>query len=79
MKNLFFPGNPPSIEQPTGPYPTVVTQLSGRKVAVVQAFAFTKYLGVLNLEFDSDGELVSSSGNPRLLDSSVPQGKYRRV
>ena len=68
-------GKPPSIEKPVGPYPTMVTQPSGRKVAVVQAYVYTKYLGTLNLKFDDDGELVTASGNPRLLDASVQQGK----
>ena len=49
-------------------------QPSGRKVPVVQAFAYTKYLGTLNLQFDEDGELVSSGGNPQLLDNRIAQG-----
>lgn len=41
------------IEAPTepivGPYPTVITQDSGKQVPIVQAFAFTKYMGELKL------------------------------
>ena len=28
-----------------GPYPTIVKKSNGREAAVVQAFAYTKYLG----------------------------------
>ena len=66
----------PSREKPVGPYPTVVVQpKTGRKVPVVQAYAFTKYLGYLELEFDDQGEVVSMSGDPILLDSKWPQSK----
>lgn len=41
---------PPSIEKPEDLYPVVITQESGRKVLVVQAFAYTKYLGILHLK-----------------------------
>ncbi|MPC60139.1 5'-nucleotidase [Portunus trituberculatus] len=56
-----------------GDYPSVVTQRNGRQVPVVQAYAFGKYLGKLQLSFDERGELVSWSGNPILLDGSIPQ------
>lgn len=36
-----------SPEAVRGPYPTVVVQRSGKKVPVVQAYAFTKYMGKL--------------------------------
>ena len=68
---------PPSGEKPVGPYPTYVTQpRTGRKVPVVQAYAFTKYLGYLEIEFDDQGELISLSGDPVLLDSKWPQSKF---
>lgn len=38
------------IEPVVGPYPTVITQDSGKRVPVVQAFAFTKYMGELKLK-----------------------------
>lgn len=43
----------------------------GRQVPVVQAYAFGKYLGFLKVTFDSNGNVVKSSGNPILLDSST--------
>lgn len=71
----MFPGTPPSSEVPAGPYPFMVTSLDGRKVPVVQAYAFGKYLGFLKVTFDQDGHVTSATGNPILLDGSVPQGK----
>lgn len=68
-------GSPPSTEVPEGPYPFMVTSDEGRQVPVVQAFAFGKYLGFLKVTFDDDGEVVKVSGNPILLDSSIPQGE----
>ena len=32
-----------------GPYPTIVKKRDGRQAAVVQAFAYTKYLGKIRL------------------------------
>lgn len=67
-------GTPPSTEQPDGPYPFMVDSDDGRKVPVVQAYAYGKYLGRLNVTFDEKGNVVEAVGNPILLDSSVPEG-----
>jgi 5'-nucleotidase/UDP-sugar diphosphatase len=48
-----------------GPYPTMVGD-----VPVVQAYAYTKYLGEVRLTFDDDGTLIEVSGDPILLDAS---------
>lgn len=71
--SFLFTGKPPSSETAEGDYPTMITQVSGKKVPVVQAFWFTKYLGYLQLEFDGEGNLVTVDGAPILLDASVPQ------
>ena len=68
-------GNPPSREKPKGDYPTVVKQDSGDEVLVVQAFAYGKYLGFLQVEFDDAGKVTSWTGQPILLDNSVEQGE----
>ena len=39
--------NPEAVR---GPYPTTVVQPSGKKVPVVQAYAYTKYLGKLHVQ-----------------------------
>ncbi|MEO0909872.1 MAG: metallophosphoesterase, partial [Pseudomonadota bacterium] len=48
------------------PYPTMV---DGRPVA--QAYAYSKYIGNLTVTFDDDGNVISASGDPLLLDASV--------
>ena len=67
---------------PVGPYPTFVRQASGREVAVVQAYAFTKYLGRLRIRFDEAGEIRSRGdvqGEPQLLDNSTAQGVFENA
>lgn len=54
-----------------GPYPTWVTRDGGDLVPVVQAYAYSKYLGHLELIFDDAGRLIHAEGNTILLDASV--------
>ena len=56
-----------------GPYPTIVTKADGKRAAVVQAYAYTKYLGHLNMTFNDNGDLVSWKGLPLLLDGSIEE------
>ncbi|XP_074718108.1 5'-nucleotidase isoform X2 [Strix uralensis] len=70
---FLYTGTPPSTEEPAGPYPFMVDSDDGRKVPVVQAYAYGKYLGYLNVTFDKKGNVVEAVGNPILLDSSVPE------
>lgn len=39
-----------NAEAVRGPYPTIVEQPSGKRVPVVQAYAYTKYLGKLHVQ-----------------------------
>ncbi|MEX0286411.1 MAG: bifunctional UDP-sugar hydrolase/5'-nucleotidase [Paracoccaceae bacterium] len=55
-------------DRAAGPYPDMVNG-----VAVVQAYAYGKYLGELNLTFDDDGNLSDASGEPVLIDASVSE------
>lgn len=52
----------------------MVTQSSGKRVPVVQAYAYTKYLGYLELDFDSNWKIVNYYGLPVLLDANFPEG-----
>ncbi|NWH72569.1 5NTD nucleotidase, partial [Piaya cayana] len=70
---FLYTGIPPSTEKPAGPYPFMVDSDDGRKVPVVQAYAYGKYLGYLNVTFDKKGNVVEAVGNPILLDNSVPE------
>ena len=58
---FLYNGPVPSREQAAGPYPTYVTVNDTDKVVpVVQASAYTKYMGHLRLNFDLDtGDLLS--------------------
>ncbi len=55
----------------TGAYPTWASREDGTLVPIVQAYAYSKYLGHLTLTFDDDGSLAYASGDTILLDASV--------
>uniref|UniRef100_A0A182NS57 Apyrase n=1 Tax=Anopheles dirus TaxID=7168 RepID=A0A182NS57_9DIPT len=58
---------------PTEAYPYVVQQPTGRRVLIVQAGSFTKYIGHLLVHFDENGEVASWEGNTEFLDDSFPR------
>ncbi len=62
-----------TIEGASGPYPTVVNSPSGAPVLIVQAEAYGKYLGNLEVTFDADGVASAWQGEPILLDASVAE------
>lgn len=72
---FLYTGPPPSSEMPAGNYPFLVKSDDGRQVPVVQAYAFGKYLGYLNVTFDDQGNVIKTSGNPILLNSSIPEDR----
>jgi 5'-nucleotidase len=47
-------------------YPVMVGE-----TAVVQAYAYGKFLGELNVTFDDDGKIVEAKGEPLLIDGGV--------
>ena len=51
-----------------GPYPTMVGN-----TAIVQAYAYGKYLGELNVTFDDAGIITQAVGEPILIDASVAE------
>ncbi|MEM9425896.1 MAG: bifunctional metallophosphatase/5'-nucleotidase [Pseudomonadota bacterium] len=55
-------------EDADGPYPDVVNS-----VPIVQAYAYGKYLGELEIVFDDDGKVISATGEPVLLDASIAE------
>ena len=59
-----------NIEEGAVEYATLVTSPSGRAVPIVQAFAFSRYLGALQLDFADDGAVVAANGDTVLLDAS---------
>jgi 5'-nucleotidase/UDP-sugar diphosphatase len=52
-------------------YATMVESPSGRAVPIVQAYAFSRYLGDLRLEFGEDGAVVSAEGDTMPIDAAV--------
>ncbi|WP_390625167.1 bifunctional metallophosphatase/5'-nucleotidase [Falsirhodobacter algicola] len=55
-------------EGAAGPYPTMVNG-----VPIVQAEAYSMYLGELVVTFDDDGRVIAADGAPKLLDASVAE------
>jgi 5'-nucleotidase len=53
-------------ERAEGPYPTMVGN-----TAIVQAYAYGKYLGALNVTFDDAGNITQATGEPILIDAAV--------
>ncbi len=53
-----------------GPYPTMVGE-----TAIVQAYAYGKFLGELNVTFDDAGEIIQAVGEPLIMDGAVPEDK----
>lgn len=51
-----------------GPYPTMVGN-----TAIVSAYAYSKFLGELNVVFNDSGDIISASGEPLLMDASVEE------
>lgn len=58
-------------EKASGPYPVVVQNPEGKDVPIVQAYAYGKFLGEIDVTWDDDGNLVKAEGEPILLDASV--------
>uniref|UniRef100_A0A131Z6S1 5'-nucleotidase n=1 Tax=Rhipicephalus appendiculatus TaxID=34631 RepID=A0A131Z6S1_RHIAP len=66
-------GYPPE-NKPEGDYPTVVNKSDGNGTAlVVQDFWFGKFLGFLQVLFDKEGNVKNWTGNPILINASVPE------
>ncbi|MEM0950035.1 MAG: bifunctional metallophosphatase/5'-nucleotidase [Pseudomonadota bacterium] len=55
-------------EDAQGSYPEMTNG-----VPIVQAYAYGKYLGELTITFDDDGNVVSATGDPIILDASVEE------
>ncbi|MXX88153.1 MAG: multifunctional 2',3'-cyclic-nucleotide 2'-phosphodiesterase/5'-nucleotidase/3'-nucleotidase [Boseongicola sp. SB0677_bin_26] len=55
-------------ERADGPYPLMVGN-----TAIVQAYAYGKFLGEIDITFDGDGNIVEAVGEPILIDASVAE------
>ncbi|CAH2052260.1 unnamed protein product, partial [Iphiclides podalirius] len=73
--SLLWNGPSPSGEDVAGPYPVFIETTDDKKhqVLIVQASAFTKYMGNLTVYFDYLGRYVKWDGGPVFLDRSIPE------
>lgn len=72
--SFLFSGSPtPGPDKPVGDYPIIVKQENGHEVLIVQASAYTKYLGNITLFFNDDGVVESYEGAPIFLSHDIPQ------
>ncbi|WP_417685018.1 bifunctional metallophosphatase/5'-nucleotidase [Roseibium sp.] len=56
-----------------GPYPTWVDAPDGNKTAIVQAYAYGKFLGELNVTFDDNGVVTEAVGEPIIVDGAIAE------
>lgn len=68
--NTFLSNTDPKA---TGPYPTWIKNPNGGKTAIVQAYAYGKYLGRLDVTFDDDGVVTSAVGEPVIVDGQISE------
>jgi 5'-nucleotidase len=55
-------------DRAAGPYPTMVGE-----TAIVQAYAYGKFLGELNVTFDDAGNITEAKGEPLVMDAEVTE------
>lgn len=53
-----------------GPYPTVVNNTQ-----IVQAYAYGKFLGALDVIFDDAGNVITATGEPIIMDSNIAENE----
>ncbi|WP_081650485.1 bifunctional metallophosphatase/5'-nucleotidase [Paucidesulfovibrio longus] len=66
---LLANGDPEAV----GPCPLVQEGPDGEPVLLVTAGYWGRYLGVLEVEFDEQGRILSSAGNPLPMDAKAPK------
>lgn len=71
---LLYTGTPPSDDKVTDKYPIEVIHGNGKKTLIVQALAFSKFVGNLTVRFNELNEISSFEGNPIYMDEKIPQG-----
>ena len=56
-----------------GPYPTWIEGPDGGRTAIVQAYAYGKFLGRLEVTFDAQGQVTAATGEPILIDGDIAE------
>ncbi|XP_059222625.1 apyrase-like isoform X6 [Stomoxys calcitrans] len=72
---LFTGDNPPGPDKPRGDYPTIIDHNSGRKVLIVQAGAYAKYVGNITVYFNNEGNVIDFEGAPLYMGNEVPEAE----
>ncbi|MCK7615149.1 bifunctional metallophosphatase/5'-nucleotidase [Roseibium sediminicola] len=60
-------------DKAAGPYPTMIDGPDGTPTAVVQAYAYGKFLGELNVTFDDNGVITEAVGEPIIVDGQIAE------
>lgn len=68
---LYSGENPPGPDRVVDNYPIVEIQDNGHKVLIVQASAYTKYLGDITLYFNDAGIIQDYDGKPIFMEHSI--------
>ncbi len=63
-----------TIEGAKGPYPVMVGD-----TAIVQAYAYGKFLGELNVTFDDEGKVIEAVGEPVIMDAAVAEDETTKA
>lgn len=61
-----------NLSQAAGPYPVIAQDVDGKNVALVTTVGEYFYVGELDVEFDTNGEVINVSGAPVLVDKDLP-------
>ncbi|KAG8894825.1 hypothetical protein FRB99_000971 [Tulasnella sp. 403] len=56
-----------------GPYPTIEKNLDSKEVFVVTAAKWGRYLGKIDVAYNSEGKIVAYTGAPIVMESTIPQ------
>ncbi len=59
------------LKRAKGPYPTWVKTPNGGRTAIVQAYAYGRFLGRLSVVFDKNGVVTRAEGEPILIDGRI--------
>ncbi|XP_061723088.1 apyrase-like isoform X1 [Cydia pomonella] len=72
--SLLWNGPSPSGEAVAGPYPVFIENVADKhQVLIVQASAFTKYMGNMSVYFNFRGQYVKHDGGPIFLDRTIAE------
>ncbi|ORX84794.1 Metallo-dependent phosphatase [Basidiobolus meristosporus CBS 931.73] len=67
--------NDPNYLQSKGPYTTTVKNLANENTYVVQAWAWGRYVGHVNLYYDKSGKVAAIGGEPIYIDHKIPKDR----